>query len=87
MGAVTDSDATNRPVLHPQIGNARELIPGIDPAEWTPRELRHPFVNLVVAEVGWPGQSMAGEDGSHAAGCSHSMPTTTRHFSGDVWNR
>jgi hypothetical protein len=27
---------------------ALALVPGLDPAEWTPRELRHTFVSLVV---------------------------------------
>lgn len=27
--------------------SALKLVPGIDPAEWTPRELRHSFVSLM----------------------------------------
>lgn len=32
---------------------ALELVPGIEPAEWTPRELRHSFVS-VLSDAGVP---------------------------------
>jgi site-specific recombinase XerC len=32
---------------------ALALVPGIDPSEWTPRELRHPFVS-VLSDAGVP---------------------------------
>jgi integrase len=30
-----------------ELRRALRLVPGIDPSEWTPRELRHSFVSLL----------------------------------------
>jgi integrase len=37
---------------------ALDLVPGIDPAEWTPRELRHSFVSLL-SDHGLPIEQMS----------------------------
>jgi site-specific recombinase XerD len=37
---------------------ALELVPGVQPAEWTPRELRHSFVS-VLSDAGVPLQEIS----------------------------
>jgi hypothetical protein len=40
----------------------------------------------LVAEVGWPGRSMVGEDGARARpGCWRSTPTRIRRSSASAW--
>jgi len=46
---------------------ALTLVPGIDPAEWTPREMRHSFVSLL-SESGLPIEEISrlvGHSGTH----------------------
>lgn len=42
----TEMDAAN---VRRDLRRALKLVPGIDPGEWTPRELRHSFVSLLSA--------------------------------------
>ncbi len=46
----TQMDAAN---VRRDFRRALELVPGIDPADWTPRELRHSFVS-VLSDAGVP---------------------------------
>lgn len=46
----TETDAAN---VRRDFRRALGLVPGLDPAEWTPRELRHSFVS-VLSEAGVP---------------------------------
>ena len=45
-----DSDAAN---VRRDFRRALALVPGLDPTEWTPRELRHSFVS-VLSDAGVP---------------------------------
>jgi integrase len=48
--AGTEMDAAN---VRRDFRRALGLVPGVDPAEWTPRELRHSFVS-VLSDAGVP---------------------------------
>jgi hypothetical protein len=45
---------------------ALHLVPGIDPEEWTPRELRHSFVS-VLSDAGVPLEEISTECGDGGA--------------------
>jgi Phage integrase family len=51
----TAMDAAN---VRRDLRRALGLVPGIDPGEWTPRELRHSFVS-VLSDAGIPVEQMA----------------------------
>ena len=44
ISAGTGMDAAN---VRRDLRRALRLVPGLDPADWTPRELRHSFVSLL----------------------------------------
>ena len=49
-------DAAN---VRRDLRRALTLVPGLDPAEWTPRELRHSFVS-VLSDSGLPVEEFRG---------------------------
>ena len=51
----TEVDAAN---VRRDLRRALRHVPGIDPAEWTPRELRHSFVS-VLSDAGIPVEQIA----------------------------
>ena len=51
----TAMDAAN---VRRDLRRALALVPGIDPGEWTPRELRHSFVS-VLSDAGLPVDEIA----------------------------
>ena len=51
----TPMDAAN---VRRDLRRALGLVPGIEPAEWTPRELRHSFVS-VLSDAGIPVEQIA----------------------------
>jgi integrase len=51
----TELDAAN---VRRELRRALRQVPGIDPAEWTPRELRHSFVS-VLSDAGIPVEQIA----------------------------
>jgi integrase len=55
---------------------AMALVPGLDPAEWTPRELRHSFVSLL-SDAGVPLEEISASSDT-AALASPSLCTATR---------
>ncbi len=60
----TAMDAAN---VRRDFRRALTLVPGIDPAEWTPREMRHSFVSLL-SESGLPIEEISrlvGHSGTH----------------------
>ncbi len=51
----TQMDAAN---VRRDFRRALELVPGMNPSEWTPRELRHSFVSLL-SEAGVPREEIS----------------------------
>ena len=54
-GLGTGMDAAN---VRRDLRRALALVPGLDPADWTPRELRHSFVSLL-SDAGVPVEQIA----------------------------